>query len=69
VSGWFLRLFAKSAVTVDGSELPASWGVPCELSVTPDAHRVTVGVRYRRGRRVLGTGVVEFGAAPGNVSS
>jgi hypothetical protein len=53
-NGWFLRLFARAVVRVDGVEHPARWGRPATIEVPAGHHRVAVGARYRGTRPLLG---------------
>jgi hypothetical protein len=54
-NGWFLHLFARAVVRVDGVEHAARWGRPVTIEVPAGDHRVAVGARYRGTRPLLGT--------------
>ncbi|MGP9683883.1 hypothetical protein [Brachybacterium sp. AOP3-A1-3] len=54
VNGWFLRIFARPVVLVDGTEHSGRWGQPTEVHVEPGLHTVAVGARYRGTSGTLG---------------
>lgn len=51
---WFLRLFSRPVVRVDGIDHDASWGQPLQVDVAAGSHEVGVGVRYRGSVSVVG---------------
>lgn len=54
VNGWFLRLFARPVVRLDGIDHVARWARPLEIEVAAGSHEVGVGARYRGTVSVLG---------------
>jgi hypothetical protein len=64
-NGWFLRLFARTVVRVDGVEHPARWGRPVTIEVPAGEHRVAVGARYRGTAPLLGAVETPVAAKPG----
>ena len=64
VNGWFLRLFALPYARVDGREHPCRWGEALTLDLAPGSHRLESFLRYRGTKAELGTGSIEFTAAP-----
>lgn len=64
LNGWFLRLFARAAVRVDGVEYAAHWGRPVIVEVVAGDHRVAVGARYRGTRPLLGAVEARVSAKP-----
>ncbi|WP_147441009.1 hypothetical protein [Mycetocola zhadangensis] len=65
LNGWFLRLFARPYVLVDGVEVLAHWGGPCVIPVEPGRHVVAVGARYLRTRPLLGVDSAHVSVEPG----
>lgn len=53
-NGWFLRLFARPVILVDGAEHEARWAWPTEIPVAYGSHAVAVGVRYRGAQTITG---------------
>nr|WP_297429520.1 hypothetical protein [uncultured Actinotalea sp.] len=64
VNGWFLRLFARPVVVVDGVEVPARWGQATELELPDRPSRIGAGVRYRGTRALLGCEPEEVAPLP-----
>ena len=54
MNGWFLRMFARPVVRVDGADHAAQWSRPLTRAVAPGVHRVGAGARYRGFSSVLG---------------
>lgn len=54
INGWFLRLFAKPVVRVDGVDHAARWSRQLRVDVSEGTHSVGVGARYRGTSAVLG---------------
>ncbi|SJM68918.1 hypothetical protein [Gulosibacter sp. 10] len=54
LNGWFLRLFTRPVIRVDGAEASAAWGRPTEIEVEAGIRTVAVGARYRGTSAVLG---------------
>ena len=53
-NGWFLRLFARPCVRLDGVAHDAAWGRPLHITVAAGSHRLGVGARYRGMASILG---------------
>lgn len=54
VNGWFVRLFARPVVRLDGIDHEARWGRPLQVEATVGSHEVGVGARYRGTASILG---------------
>ena len=65
INGWFLRVFARPAVLVDGTEHSGRWGRPTDVHVEPGLHAVAVGARYRGTTGLLGLDEAEVEVASG----
>jgi uncharacterized protein YhfF len=59
VNGWFLRLFARPSLRVDGIDRVGRWGHATVIGVEPGIHRVSVGAQYRGTRTALGSVVTD----------
>jgi uncharacterized protein YhfF len=57
-NGWFMRLFARPSLSVDGIDRVGRWGHATVIVVEPGIHRVSVGAQYRGTRTVLGAVVI-----------
>jgi uncharacterized protein YhfF len=58
-NGWFLRLFARPSLRVDGIDRVGRWGHATVIVVEPGIHRVSVGAQYRGTRTALGAVVTD----------
>jgi hypothetical protein len=65
INGWFLRLYARAVIRIDGVEYPARWGRPVAIEVGTGDHTVAVGARYRGTRSLLGAIDTRVFAKPG----
>ena len=63
-NGWFLRLFARPVVRVDGEERAGNWGRATEVQVEPGPHLVAVGARYHGTRALLGAAETRVDVPP-----
>ena len=63
-NGWFLRLFARVVVRVDGVEYAARWGRQVTIEVGAGEHRLAVGAGYRGTRTLLGALDTRVGVSP-----
>ncbi len=46
VNGWFVRVFARPVVSIDGAAAAGRWSTPVERAVDDGTHRVGAGIRY-----------------------
>jgi hypothetical protein len=60
VNGWFLRIFTRAFVDVNGEEVACPWREITSISVAPGAVHLTSFIRYRGTSPRLGSGSIEF---------
>ena len=63
VNGWFIRLFARPYISVNGAQLPASWSAETLARVECSDVRVDAFFRYRGSTSALGTGSYRLNGA------
>ena len=64
-NGWFLRLFARPVVRLDGVDHVARWAQPLRIETAMGSHLVGVGARYRGTASVLGVAESRIEVAEG----
>lgn len=67
VNAWFMKLFGKPVVVLDGTRHEAEWDLPYRLLVSPGTHVVRAGVRYRGTSALLGTVPAQIDVTGGEV--
>ncbi|UNX53167.1 hypothetical protein MF406_08960 [Georgenia sp. TF02-10] len=53
-NGWFLRLFSRPYLVIDGEELATRWGKTLDVPLSDGPVRICAGVRYFRRDPLLG---------------
>ena len=48
INGWFVRLFARPYVSVDGEVIRCSWSNPTQIQTAPGTRQLQSFIRYRR---------------------